>query len=163
MASELSRSWQGLGPLAWCSETSALAGALGSQTEAGNKYVSGLSAARTFESQNRQRDAEVAKGHFRIDRREMCWLNLRQVGGVLGGVNSPKRDWGTIRLGADPPSVLQSLRMDVNRMRILGACGIPLELVEGSGSGQASRESFRRFVNLSIKPLSSRWSNTKCP
>ena len=150
-AVELSRSWQGLGPLAWCSETSALAAALEVRLKQECGSVMGfllpapLNPKQGSAAQKLQQDIAKLAG-------ETTLVESQASGWGTGRVNSPRKDWGSLRLGADPPPTLQGLRMDVNRA-VLGVCGVPLELVEGSGSGQASRESYRRFINLSVKPL----------
>ena len=42
---------------------------------------------------------------------------------------------------------------DQSYRHVLSACGIPIELATASGSGQGSREAWRRFVVGSCQPL----------
>ena len=60
--------------------------------------------------------------------------------------NAVKTQYKPTRFGADPPCVLQVLRSDVGQS-LLAACGCPIDLFMGSGSGQAARAAWQRFIS----------------
>ena len=70
-----------------------------------------------------------------------------------GKNNAPRGDWEARRLGAAFPMPNVSLHDQVYR-HVLSACGIPVELGISGGSGQGSREAYRRFIFSSVMPLS---------
>ena len=67
-------------------------------------------------------------------------------------MGSPTPDWVPARLGAEPPSALVNLS-DQATLHVLGACGIPPELMSGDAQGTAAREAFRRFLHATVTPL----------
>ena len=67
-----------------------------------------------------------------------------------GSAAAPKRDYETVRLGANPPPSLASLRQDV-RADVLAVYGVPSAL---HGSGTSARESYRQMLQGTIVPLS---------
>ena len=75
--------------------------------------------------------------------------------GAWGGdrADKPKNDFKPQRLGADPPDVLASLRMD-SAMSILTACGCPAALFDSKAPGTTLREGFRQFWTSTLKPIS---------
>ena len=66
-----------------------------------------------------------------------------------GTAAAPKSDWGSKRLGADPPDSLGKLRSDV-KADIFGVYGIPSSI---HGTGGSARESYRQFLASTIQPL----------
>ncbi|MCY3812454.1 MAG: phage portal protein [Gammaproteobacteria bacterium] len=69
--------------------------------------------------------------------------------------NAPRYDWRPERIGASPPQTLPVLRADVGR-DILSACGIPPSLADQRTDGTAQRESFRRFLHVTLAPVARR-------
>ena len=68
---------------------------------------------------------------------------------------APRRDWEPMRLGADPPPGLVSLRQDVESS-VLSCYGVPAALgPSGTVDGTAQRESMRRLWMTTIAPLAS--------
>ena len=64
---------------------------------------------------------------------------------------APAADWKPMRLGANPPPSLATLRTD-SAQAVLAACGVSADLfVAGDAAGQ--RESWRRFLHGSVQPL----------
>lgn len=63
----------------------------------------------------------------------------------------PAGDWRTIRLGADYPRDLATVRSDA-MSAVLSACGIPPSLCWPNGASD-SREAFRRFLHGTLLPL----------
>ena len=66
-----------------------------------------------------------------------------------GRAAAPAQDWQPKRIGANPPDSLPVLREAVEST-ILGACGVPADLVR---PGPGGRESYRRWVAGSVAPL----------
>ena len=80
-------------------------------------------------------------------------LTETSVGGWdEGRLAAPYGDWRPQRYGANPPQNLVNLR-DMVSVQILTACGIPPSLVAINADGTAQRESYRRFVHLSVVPV----------
>ena len=73
------------------------------------------------------------------------------VGGFGEGASqTPRKDWESTRLGANPPPSLATLRGDVKN-DVLAAYGIPSAL---HGSAASARESYRQMLQSTIVPLS---------
>ena len=73
-------------------------------------------------------------------------------GGWGGGQETrPAHDWQAMRIGANPPEVLDTLRSSAAR-HVLAACGVPPEVLE-PGQGTAAREAYRRFLHSSVAPV----------
>lgn len=68
-----------------------------------------------------------------------------------GAAVAPQRDWQPVRIGPEPPVSMVQLRKDA-AMMVLGAAGVPVELVDGS-EGSGSREAWRQFLHSTIQPL----------
>ena len=73
--------------------------------------------------------------------------------GAGGGMSRrPLGDWDQRRVGMDPPAILRELRGDAAES-LLGAAGVPTDLVTGSSSATGRREAFRQFVVATIEPV----------
>ena len=68
-----------------------------------------------------------------------------------GGASGPQLDLMPKRVGAAPPEALVMLH-DAVFSQVLAVCGIPPDLA-GVTTGSQARESFRRFVGLTVEPL----------
>ena len=77
------------------------------------------------------------------------------VGG--GQVANPQNRYSPIRLGMDPPQTLVQFRKDVER-DVLNTCLIPPALLD-TADGTSQRESYRRFVVMSVEPVLRRLSS----
>ena len=64
---------------------------------------------------------------------------------------APPSDYEAKRIGPNPPASLATLRSQ-SGAQVLAACGVPIELFEGS-SGTGQREAWRRFLHGSVSPL----------
>ena len=64
---------------------------------------------------------------------------------------APSQDWKASRLGPQPPEALATIRTDAFNA-VLSACGTPPALFDDS-DGTAQRESFRRYLTLTVMPL----------
>ena len=65
---------------------------------------------------------------------------------------APQSDWKPQRLGANPPDALRQLRGDAEQC-LLGAMGVPVELISARSDGAAVREAWRRFAHSTLAPL----------
>ena len=63
-----------------------------------------------------------------------------------------RQEYKAARFGADPPPTLAVLRSDAGQA-VLGACGVPVDLFAGSGSGQAARAAWQRFISGSVQAV----------
>ena len=138
--------WVGVSPLGMASETQALAGwiekRLAEETSTATSYVLPLPESRGG-SDGLKDDIKKGAGRLHIaDTTVTAWGD--------GTASAPRQDWGTKRLGADPPDSLGKLRDSV-RNDVLGAYGIPNTVF---GSGGAAREAYRQFLASTITPVS---------
>ena len=78
-----------------------------------------------------------------------------QIAQADSPASAPRRDYQTIRFGANPPRDLVELRQQVTR-DIGAACGIPRALLDATASGQVARESWRQFVSTPMSGLARR-------
>ena len=69
-----------------------------------------------------------------------------------GKGSAPPSDYEAKRIGPNPPASLATLRSQ-SGAQVLAACGVPIELFDGSGSGTGQREAWRRFLHGSVSPL----------
>ena len=149
-AVEPGRTWRGLSPLAYAYATGKLAGNLEGNlaneaggatayvlpvpTDGGESNLDGLRA-----------DVKAAKGSTAL-------VETTTAGWGEGRSAAPQRDWQSVRIGANPPPVLATLRSDA-AMSILAACGVPPSLSMPNSDGTAQREAWRRFLFSSVSPL----------
>ena len=61
-------------------------------------------------------------------------------------------DWRSVRIGADPPESVVTLRGDGHNA-ILAACGVPPQLFSGGAQANSAREALRQFLHLAISPV----------
>lgn len=61
-------------------------------------------------------------------------------------------NWQSRRVGMDPPAPVVDLR-EQSALSILGACGVPVELLAGRSDGTARREAWRQFLHGTIQPV----------
>ena len=138
--------WVGVSPLGMASETQALAGwiekRLAEETSTATSYVLPLPESR---GGSEALIADIKKGAGRLH-----IVDTTATAFGDGTASAPRQDWGTKRLGADPPDSLGKLRDSV-RSDVLGAYGIPNTVF---GSGGAAREAYRQFLSSTITPVS---------
>ena len=91
-----------------------------------------------------QRDLRDLKG-------EVTLVESTAQGWGAGQSGAPAGDFQVLRIGADPPETLPTLRRQVEQS-ILAACGVPTSVLD-SGQGTASREAYRQFLHLTIIPV----------
>ena len=146
--------WRGVSPLAGASLSSDLLSALelrlGQESAGPSGYVMPMPQAPSSEGEDDPLARLVAD--IKGSRGKTVFSETVSSGWGEGKSAAPVRDWMPSRFGANPPEVLKALRSDAG-MCVLTACGIPPSLVQANSDGTAQRESFRRFVMLSVEPL----------
>lgn len=144
--SDSSAPWQGVSPL----DTSAgrlhaeLDTAMGD--EASGPRGTLIPAPRATEEETKQ----VKKRIQGLDG-DIALVETTASGWSEGTGAKPAGDWRTIRLGADYPRDLATVRSDA-MSAVLSACGIPPSLCWPNGASD-SREAFRRFLHGTLLPL----------
>ena len=137
-----SQPWRGVGPLYDCQETHNLAMALETRLR---QEISGPvgQAIPTPDtggtSGGLEADVNTMRGEVRLT---PSTSNNWQT----GAQGSPRTDWRSLRIGAQPPEILARLRGDTGR-DILAACGVPGGLV-GQTDGTTLREQLRNSYTL---------------
>ena len=140
--------WRGVSPLASNSNTLALAGwierRLAQESRTSTGYVLTTPDGQGFDDET----AEKLKG---LDGKLLALETSAQGWGGGATAAPARKDYAPGRLGFDPPGSIATLRRDV-RSDIFGAFGVSESAALGSGA--AARESYRRFLATTIKPLS---------
>ena len=140
--------WRGVSPLASNSNTLALAGwierRLAQEASTTTGYLAVTPDGQGF-------DDEVAEKIKTLDGKLLSLETSAQGWGEGSTAAPARKDYVPARLGFSPPSALGTLRRDV-REDVFGAFGVSESAALGSGA--AARESYRRFLATTIKPLS---------
>ena len=153
---DAARPWLGLSPLQWAKSTGTLAANLEARLgqEAGGPV--GYLLPVPLDSSPGTDDAPGPLDLLRKDvetlRGQNVLVQTTSGGWDQGRAAAPHGDWIAQRIGARIPESNQVLRSDAGRA-VLGACGCPPGLFEVAGSGQESREAWRRFVYGSVQPV----------
>ena len=157
------RPWISVGPLGWASSTATLASHLEAKLaqESGGAvgHVLPVPKSPKKSTAESRKDADVGI----LDPLEALG---KDIGAARGGTilsetlasgwgdkdNAVKTQYKAARFGADPPPTLAVLRSDAGQA-VLGACGCPIDLFMGSGSGQAARAAWQRFISGSVQAV----------
>ena len=75
-----------------------------------------------------------------------------QIAQADSPASAPRRDYQTLRFGANPPDGLIQLRDKVT-LDVGAACGVPRALLDATASGQSQREAWRQFVSTAVDGL----------
>ena len=139
--------WRGLSPLEFACASGALVGNVeaAAGNEAGGPHGSVIPA---------------PEGTSNVDDLKTDLFNLRgglgmpesMGGGWADKGGRPDADWKQRRIGFEPPPGLVTLRTEV-RHDVLAACGVGVPLATGTTDGTAMRESYRRFLHSTIRPV----------
>ena len=150
-SSDAIRPWQGVGPLSRCSETKRLGTALerSLRFEASGPVGNLLSFP---ESSNPDGDtiADFRTGVANAKGAALVHETVVRGHGDPGG--APHNDLRPTRFGPNWPTAVSELRDPIGAS-ILSACGVPPTLAAVSSDGTAQRESFRRFLVSTIRPV----------
>ncbi len=143
-ATRPSKPWAGVSPLAMADETRSLAiwleRRLAEEASTATSYVLPLPESA---------DVEQLKADIKGGRGRLHLIPTTSAGWGDGKISAPLADWGTKRLGANPPDSLGKLRSDV-KADIFGVYDIPFSI---HGTGGSARESYRQFLSSTIQPL----------
>ena len=157
------RPWISVGPLGWASSTATLASHLEAKLaqESGGAvgHVLPVPKSPKKSTAESRKDADVGI----LDPLEALG---KDIGAARGGTilsetlasgwgdkdSAIKTQYKPTRFGADPPATLAVLRSDAGQA-VLGACGVPVDLFAGSGSGQAARAAWQRFISGSVQAV----------
>ena len=158
-AVDSARPWHGLAPLAWARATGTLAANL--ETRLGEEAGSSVGFLLPVPHDGRRGDGpddgsqddglDDLRRDIRTLRGRTGVLETTAAGWGMGMSSAPRSDYKPMRLGADPPASLPSLRSEAG-LSVLSACGVPVALVTDK-DGTAAREGWRRFVMGSVEPL----------
>ena len=96
--------------------------------------------------------AGLKDGHPQPHAAQTALVETAAAGWGEGRGAAPQTDWKPQRLGANPPDALRALRTDAEG-GVLGACGVPVELIMARSDGAAVREAWRRFAFSTLAPL----------
>ena len=137
--------WAGVSPLGMASETAALASwierRLAEESSTATAYVLPLPELKG--------DTSDLKADLKAGRGKLMLVDTTAGGYGEGPSNAPRKDWQSVRLGANPPAALGSLR-DAVKGDVLSVYGIPPAL---HSSAAASREGYRQMLQGTIAPL----------
>ncbi|MDE0398484.1 MAG: phage portal protein [Candidatus Poribacteria bacterium] len=138
--------WRGHGPLRSGSLTSDLAARIERQLD--SEFSRGFG--RILSASTDPDNSQEWKEQIKTMRGGMIIAEV--TGGKNPAYGNPSiEDYKQIRFGADPTTQHLELRSQLQR-DIIAACGVPVELVSRS-DGAAMRESWRRFVISTIRPM----------
>ena len=146
-----SEPWRGRSPMSRCPETAALASALETRLaqEASSPVGSLLGVP---ESSDPDGDALGDLRTGIAGAKGAPILHESVVSGYGDKGNAPYGDLRPTRFGAAWPSAVAELRDPIGAS-VLSACGVPPTLAAVSSDGTAQRESFRRFLVSTIRPV----------
>ena len=152
------RPWTGLGPLAWAN----LSGKLHSRVEAalcddaGGSvgYVLPAPAGGENTTDDDGDDDQLGALLTRLKALRGRLMVVDSMSGAFGGDprDAPRQDWSQRRLGPEPNETLAGLHTETAKA-IVGACGVPVQLVDGGTDSAALRESWRQFLHGSVQPV----------
>ena len=149
--------YAGAGPLSWASTTARLQ----SETErsladeAGGPVANLIpvpqSGAMIGEDGEEVDPLDLLRADIAGARGKTFLLETLMAGLGEGRASAPLRDWVASRLGPNPPQTMAEVRRDTFNA-VLAACGCPPAMFDDS-DGTAQRESFRRYLHLTVSPL----------
>ena len=149
------RPWLGVSPLQHASDTANLAGWLERRLgeEASAPVGSFLPVARYAADPDADLDDTDAALRSDIGRARGQVLAVEsQIAQADSPASAPRRDYQTLRFGANPPDGLIQLRDKVT-LDIGAACGVPRALLDAAASGQSAREGWRQYIATSVDGL----------
>ena len=157
------RPWAGVSPLQRASDTGSLSAWIEKRLseEASAATGSFLPVARFDADPDADLDAVDADDPLAALRRDIAGAKGQvlavesQIAQADSPASAPRKDYQTIRFGANPPAAIVDLRDAVAR-DVARACGIPSALTDSTASGQAARESWRQFIATSVSGLARR-------
>ena len=155
---EPSAPWRGLSPIASASLTARLLSetesALADESAGTRGHVLPMPQGNAGEDDDDAADDSLSKLQADIAnlKGKTALVETSSAGWGEGRGAAPQADWKPQRIGASPPDSLRQLRGDAE-MCLLGAMGVPVELISARSDGAAVREAWRRFAHSTLAPL----------
>ena len=155
---EPSAPWRGLSPIASASLTARLLSetesALADESAGTRGHVLPMPQGNAGEDDDDDADDSLSKLQADIANLKGRTALVETVAAGFGEGRgaAPQTDWKPQRIGANPPDSLRQLRGDAE-MCLLGAMGVPVELITARSDGAAVREAWRRFAHSTLAPL----------
>ena len=155
---EPSAPWRGLSPIASASLTARLLSeteaALADESSGTRGHVIPLPQGNAGDDDDDDADDSLSKLQADIAKLKggTALVETAAAGFGEGRGAAPQADWKPQRIGANPPDSLRQLRGDAE-MCLLGAMGVPVELISARSDGAAVREAWRRFAHSTLAPL----------
>ena len=154
------RPWLGVSPLQHASDTANLAGWLERRLgeEASAPVGSFLPVARYDADPDADLDDADAADPLAALRSDIGRARGQvlavesQIAQADSPASAPRRDYQTLRFGANQPDGLIQLRDKVT-LDIGAACGVPRALLDAAASGQSAREGWRQYIATSVDGL----------
>ena len=147
-ATDPMRPWEGIGPLQAARES----GKLAANVERHLADESGGPVGSIIPLPEGVNGAAALKTALGKLRGNVALPETTAGGSGQGAGAAPHRDWRPERLGANPPAGLVSLRTEVGAA-VAAACGIGPGLLSAAADGTGQRESYRRFLHATLRPL----------
>ncbi len=145
------RPWHGVGPI----QSAALAGKLSAETAAALGDESSGARAKLLPFPGVGGDDPVLntlKGQIQKAKGGLHFVESMANSWAVGeGDRAGKYDWGTTRIGPEPPAALVELQAQATR-EILSACGFSPALFDATAAA-AAREAWRQALHAVIAPL----------
>ena len=155
---EPSAPWRGLSPIASASLTARLLSetesALADESAGTRGHVLPMPQGNAGDDDDDDADDSLSKLQADIAnlKGKTALVETSSAGWGEGRGAAPQTDWKPQRIGANPPDSLRQLRGDAE-MCLLGAMGVPVELISARSDGAAVREAWRRFAHSTLAPL----------
>ena len=155
-ATDPSRPWHGIGPVAWAGSSARLhAGAVGALAADMSALPASVVPMPPGENTDDEDEDPLAPLKARLVGAKGRSLLVESTRGAFGGDHrdAPRDDWTQKRLGPNPPETLADVH-DRSAHAILAACGVDPVLVGWTrGDGTLAREAYRRFDRLGLQPV----------
>lgn len=146
------RPWRGVAPLTWASSIGALAGNADLRlAQEASGSVSRVIPLPVDPGDGEDDQLSGLKDGIATARGEALFVETTASGWDEGKVSSPTSDWRQMRIGPAPDESFVALRKSAAEA-VASACSIPVALLS-KADGTALRESWRRFILLTIAPL----------
>ena len=146
------RPWLGLSPLQWARETGRLhANAekmLADETGGPRGYFLPLPQGDDEEDDDDEGRFSLLKADIKSLNGRLSIVETTSAGYGEGRESAPRGDYQVKRVGADPPATIAPI-LNASFLAVLGACGIPAELVTG-GAGNAGQMANRRWQTSAL-------------
>ena len=143
------RPWIGVSPLGWASQTGTLSGAI--ERALGDESQTAVGYLLPVPGDLDDEDVDQFKADLRNLRGKSLVVELQEQYGAGRGQQA-STEYRPQRIGPEIPESVVSLQQQVFD-QVLAACGVPPDLATAPSGANAQRESWRRFLHGTVKPL----------